>query len=131
MPHRTEAELRDKVQNARKSDREFSMLFIANDMGPLLDRLADARRMLREREWTEGDVFAFCGECQGLYPENWDRYASEVKKAEDPAWDGDREWIEMFAKPRLEKPRGHAADCTLTALLVAGPDERIPEAPRG
>lgn len=128
MPHRSEAELRDKVQGALLTGRDFSMLFIARDVGPLLDRLADARRMLRAREWTEGEVFEFCQECGGLHPESWDRYAAEVKKAEDPAWECDRNWIEHTVKPRLERmSRGHAADCALVKMLAAGPDERIPE----
>lgn len=115
------------VRDANQRAQEFSKLFIAHDLGPLLDRLADARRMLRASEWTEGETFEFCRECQGIEPVDWDRYADEVKKSEDPAWDGDREWIEMFAKRHLRSPRGHADDCALAALLAAGPDEPVPQ----
>lgn len=129
MPHRSEAELRDKVWDALRTAREFSLLFIAHDVGPLLDRLADARRMLRDREWTEGETFDFCRECRGIEPSDWDRYAAEVAKAEDPEWKGDREWVEMFAKRHVQSPRGHAADCALAALLAAGPAEPVPAPP--
>lgn len=129
MPHRSEAELRDRVRDANRRSQEFSQLFIAHDVGPLLDRIADARRMLRAGEWTEGETFDFCRECDGIEPTDWDRYAADVAKAEDPAWDGDREWIELFAKRHLRSPRGHAAGCALAALLAAGPDEPVPPPP--
>lgn len=129
MSHRSEDELRDLVADAHGHNQEFSRLFIALDVGPLLDRLASARAMLREREWTEGETFDFCRTCDGIEPEDWDRYAAEVRKAEDPAWEGDREWIEMFAKRNLRSPRGHAPDCTLAALLAAGPDTPMPPPP--
>lgn len=128
MP-RTEAELRAKVVDALGRAQDYTMLFIALDVGPLLDRLAAARAMLREREWTEGETCDFCRTCGGLTPKDWDRYEGEVKKAEDPEWDGDREWIEMFAKRNVQKPRGHADDCALAAFLAAGPDAPVPDVP--
>lgn len=133
MP-RTEDELRAKVRDAQGHAQDFTMLFIAIDVGPLLDRLAAARTMLREREWTEGETYNFCRTCGGIHPKDWDIYEGEVKAAEDPEWDGDREWVEMFAKRNVQKPRGHADDCALAALLAAGPDTpirevRMPEVP--
>ncbi len=102
--------------------QDFTMLFIALDVGPLLDRLEAARAMLREREWTEGETCDFCRTCGGLIPKDWDRRAAEVGTA-------DGTWAEVIRRDYLAKPRGHADDCALAAFLAAGSDAPVPDVP--